>query len=74
MKLLVDIADVDNLIISAIEETNTLCDNCDGPQSDVWDKVYKALNLLRAKAVLFNETNASERVVGSAPTASAYAQ
>jgi len=51
MKLLVDMADVDHLIISAIEETDLLCDNWNGPQSDVWEKVYKALNVLRAKAV-----------------------
>ena len=60
MKLLVDIADVDNLIISAIEDTDLLCDNWNGPQSDVWEKVYKALNLLRAKAVALNEMAKNE--------------
>jgi hypothetical protein len=51
MKLYVDIAEVDHLIILAIEETPLDADNKSGEQSDVWEKVYKALNLLRSKAV-----------------------
>ncbi len=51
MKQLIDMADVDNLIISAIELTDCDLDNRSGPQSGLWMKVYEALNLLRSKTV-----------------------
>lgn len=49
-KQYVDLAQVDNLIISAIEATPLDADNRSGEQSDVWNKVYDALNELRAEA------------------------
>ena len=39
------IRDVDNHIISAIEDTDT--DDKMGPQSSLWNKVYEALEDLR---------------------------
>ena len=60
MKLLVDMADVDNLIISAIKTTDLLEDNWNGTQSGVWTKVYEALNLLRANAVQLPEVAKQE--------------
>lgn len=44
MKLL-RIEDIDNIIISAIEDTDT--EDGMGPQSVVWNKIYIALNHLR---------------------------
>ncbi len=49
--LLIGLADVEHLIISAIEETDLDLDNKSGEQSEVWQKVYEALSLLRTKAV-----------------------
>lgn len=43
----VDINKIDDLVISAIEQTRTYM----GEQSSIWDKVYKALNELRSQAV-----------------------
>jgi len=47
--MLVDIRDVENEIISAIEETDT--EDRMGDQSPLWDKIYEALQRIREKAV-----------------------
>jgi len=51
----VKLSDVDNLIISAIEDTDCDLDNRSGEQSALWSKIYDALNQLRAKAVYTDE-------------------
>lgn len=51
MRRLVDLADVENLIISAIELTPLDLDNRSGEQSELWEKVYTALNELRNKVI-----------------------
>lgn len=44
----ISIAMMENLIISAIEVTET--DDKMGPQSPIWDKMYHAMSRLRAQA------------------------
>lgn len=46
--LLVDIAVVENEIISAIEETDT--EDHMGDQSPIWEKIYEALENIRKQA------------------------